>query len=104
MKLKLWAAFGALLAAMPAAQAQQPSRTPDPADPSAPVPPTVYQSALTGYAPAAKDLPAPDKTWRAANATVAGQPDHGAHHAPEPKPEPEQRKDEAAPQEHQKHH
>lgn len=114
MNFPLWVAFGALLAAMPAAQAQQPVRTPDPADPSAAVPATVYQSALAGYTPAPKDAPSPDKAWRAANDTVAGQPGHGAHgaHGAHSAPAPEPRTDEAprqatpaaAPHAHRKHH
>jgi hypothetical protein len=84
MHLQRWLAFGTLLAAALHAHAGQPTRAPDPADPAAAVPPTVYQSAMTGYTPAPKDVPAPDKAWRAANATVAGQPGHAGHHGPAP--------------------
>lgn len=84
MHLHRWVAFGTLLAAALHAHAGQPSRAPDPADPAATVPAITYQSALAGYAPAPKDTPAPDKAWRAANATVAGQPGHAGHHAPAP--------------------
>jgi len=108
MNFTLRVALGTLLAAMPIAQAQQPSRTPDPADPAAPVPPIVYQSALAGYTPGPKEAPSPDKLWRSANDIVAGQPGHGAHAAPAPEP----RKDEAprsgvpgtAPRKHHQHH
>jgi len=86
MHLQRWVAFGTLLAAAFHAHAGQPSRTPDPADPAAAVPAITYQSALAGYTPAAQDAPAPDKAWRAANATVAGQPGHAGHHAPPPPP------------------
>jgi hypothetical protein len=89
MKLKLWVASGTLLAATIGAHASQPSRAPDPSDPAAVVPATVYESALTGYAPAPKDAPTPDKAWRAANTTVAGQPGHAGHHAPAPEPRKE---------------
>ena len=97
MRFPVWAALGALLLAVPGAQAQQASRTSDPADPSAPVPPTVYQSALAGDTPAPKDGPAPDKAWRAANDSVAGQTGHGEHPAPAP------RKEEASQTPHRHH-
>lgn len=84
MHFPRWVAFGALLAAAFHAHAGQPSRTPDPADPAAAVPAITYQSALAGYTPVAKDAPTPDQAWRAANATVAGQPGHAGHHAPAP--------------------
>lgn len=93
MYLPRWVAFGTLLAATLCAHAAQPSRAPDPADPAVAVPAIVYQSALAGYTPAAKDAPTPDKAWRAANATVAGQPGHDMHHAPAS----EQRKEAAPP-------
>ena len=82
MHLQRWVAFGTLLAAALHAHAAQPSRASDPADPAALVPAITYQSALAGYTPAAKEAPAPDKAWRAANATVAGQPGHAGHHTP----------------------
>ncbi len=110
MNLKPWVALGALLHAL-GAQAQQPSRTPDPTDPSVAVPATVYQSVLTGYAPAEKDTPSPDKSWRAANDAVAGQPGHASHHAPapapaevQPKPQQQRPAPAAAPKDHHKHH
>lgn len=84
MHFPRWVAFGTLLAAAFHANAGQPSRTPDPADPAAAVPSIIYQSALAGYTPVAKDAPAPDKAWRAANATVGGQPGHAGHHPPAP--------------------
>lgn len=93
MKLKLWVAFGTLLAATIGAHAGQPSRAPDPSDPAAPVPATVYESAMRAYVSPPKDEPTPDKAWRAANTTVAGQPGHAGHHAPTP----ERRKDPAPP-------
>ena len=85
MKLKLWAAFGTLLAAALGAQAQQSTRTPDPADASVAVPPTGYVSAMTNHSPTVKGGVSPDKNWRAANAAVAdpsadaGHASHGAH-------------------------
>ena len=82
MHLQRWVAFGTLLAAALHTHAAQPSRAPDPADPAARVPAMTYQSALAGYSPAAKEAPAPDKAWRAANAAVAGQAGHAGHHAP----------------------
>lgn len=82
MHLPRWVAFGTLLCTALCAHAEQPSRASDPADPAAAVPAITYQSALAGYTPAPKDAPAPDKAWRAANATVAGQPGHAGHHAP----------------------
>jgi len=87
MNLKLWVALGTLLPAL-AAQARQPSRTPDPADPSVAVPATVYQPVLGADAPPAKDLPTPDKSWRAANDAVAGPPGHARHAAASPAPAP----------------
>lgn len=107
MKLKLWVAFGTLLAAALGAQAQQNSRTPDPADPSAAVPATVYASAMSGYTPAMKDgAPPPDKSWRAANDTVGGQTAHAAHQSPAPTAGETPRRTEpaAASTEHHKHH
>jgi hypothetical protein len=92
MHLQRWVAFGTLLAAAFHAHAGQPSRAPDPADPSAAVPAITYRSALAGYTPAAKEAPAPAKAWRAANASVAGQPGQAEHHAPAP-----QARKEAAP-------
>ena len=108
MNLKPWVALGALLPAL-AVQAQQPSRSPDPTDPSVAVPVTVYQSVLTGYASAEKDTPTPDKSWRAANDAVAGQPGHAGHHAPtpaevQPKAQPPRPAPAAAPKDHNKHH
>ena len=82
MHLQRWVAFGTLLAAALHTHAAQPSRAPDSADPAAHVPAITYQSALAGYSPAAKEAPAPDKAWRAANAAVAGQAGHAGHHAP----------------------
>lgn len=87
MHLPRWVAFGTLLAAALCTQAVQAAQPPDPADPAAAVPAIAYQSALAGYTPAAKEAPAPDKVWRAANAAVAGQPGHATHHAPAPAPE-----------------
>ncbi|WP_156885590.1 hypothetical protein [Massilia niastensis] len=87
MKLKLWAAIGAVLAVPFAAQAQQSHRAADPADPDVVVPPTVYESAIAGYSPLVQDTQAtPDKSWRAANEAVArsqGHAGHGAHHGAE---------------------
>ncbi len=112
MNLKPWAALGALLHAL-GAEAQQPSRTPDPTDPSVAVPATVYQSALTGFTPAEKTTATPDKSWRAANDVVAGQPGHAGHHAPapaqvpaqvQPQPQPQRPAPAAAPRDHHKHH
>lgn len=105
-------AFGALLSTALCAHAGQPSRTTDPADPAATVPAIDYQSALAGYTPAPKDAPAPDKAWRAANATVAGQPGHAGHHAPAPAAEREAAPAKPAPASpatapargHEKHH
>ena len=133
MKLKLWVAFGSLITAALGAQAQQNSRTPDPADPSATVPASVYASAMTGYTPAMRDAaPPPDKNWRPANDAVAGQSAHAGHgpapahtghgpapahaghgsvpahagHAPAPAPTQAPRRDAPAPAavEHHKHH
>lgn len=107
MKLMLWVAVGALLAALPAVHAQPPSRTPEPADPTAPVPPLAYQSALTGYAPAPKDAPSPDKAWRAANETVS-RTGHGAQHAAPSEPRKVEAQRPATPaapsRDHRKHH
>ena len=105
MNTKLWVALGTLLHAL-GAQAQQPSRTPDPTDPSVAVPATVYQSTLTASAPVAQDTPSPDKAWRAANDTVAGQPGHAGHHSPEPAPnqeKPQRAAPAAAPKDPHKH-
>ena len=107
MKLKLWVAFGTLLAAALGAQAQQNSRTPDPADPSVPVPATAYASAMSGYTPAMKDgAPSPDKSWRAANDAVGGQSTHTGHQSPAPAAAEAPRRTEpaAASTEHHKHH
>ena len=107
MKLKLWVAFGTLLAAALGAQAQQNSRTPDPADPSVAVPPTVYASAMSGHTPAMQDgVPPPDKSWRAANDAVGGQAAHAAHQsqAPAPGEAPRRAAPAAASTEHHKHH
>lgn len=79
MKLKLWAAFGTLFAAALGVQAQQNSRTPDPADASVVVPPTNYVSVMTNYSPTVKRGVSPDKNWRAANAAVADQSAHAGH-------------------------
>ena len=111
MNLKPWVALGALLPAL-AVQAQQPSRSPDPTDPTDPsvaVPATMYQSVLTGYAPAEKDTPTPDKSWRAANDAVAGQPGHAGHHTPaptqaQPQSQAQRPTPAAAPKDHDKHH
>ncbi len=107
MKLKLWVAFGTLLTAVLGAQAQQNSRTPDPADPSVAVPATVYASAMSGYTPAMKDgVPPPDKSWRAANDAVGGQTAHAGHQSPAPAPGDAPRRAEpaAASAEQHKHH
>lgn len=110
MHLQRWVAFGTLLAAAVHAHAGQPSPAPDPADPAAAVPATVYQSALAGYTPAPKDAPTPDKAWRGANATVAGQPGHAGHHAPSPEVPKEAQPAKPAPakpapaHEHHQHH
>lgn len=106
MTRKLWVAFGALLAAALGAQAQQSAPKPDPADPAAAVPATVYSSALSGYTPAMKDgAPPPDQAWRAANDAVGGQSAHAGHSMPAPAAGEAQRKTgpAAAPTEH-KHH
>lgn len=97
MHLHRWVAFGTLLAAAFHAHAGQPSRTPDPADPAAPVPAIIYQSALAGYTSTDKAAPPPDKAWRAANATVAGQPGHAGHHAPAAEPRKESAPSKPAP-------
>jgi len=107
MKLKLWVAFGTLLAAALGAQAQQNSRTLNPADPSAAVPVTVYASAMSGYTPAMKDgAPPPDKSWRAANDVVGGQTAHAAHQpqAPATSDAPRRAEPAATSTEHHKHH
>lgn len=90
MNLKHWGASGILLAAALGAQAQQhvhttaPAKLADPADAGIAVPAAAYVSAMSGYASAQKDLPSPDKAWRAANETVAGQSGHAGHQAPAP--------------------
>lgn len=62
------AAMAALLLALaPAVGAQPPSARPDPLDPTAAVPPTVYRSPLAGYR-ALRDQPV--GSWREANDTV----------------------------------
>lgn len=107
MKLTPWVAFGTLFAAALGAQAQQNAPAPDPADPSAAVPATVYLSAMSGHTPAMKNgTPPPDKSWRAANDAVGGQGAHAGHHAPAPAPsEAPRRIEPAAPApEHHKHH
>lgn len=108
MHLKTWAAFGILLSAALGAQAQQASRTPDPADPSAAVPATTYVSVLTGVTSAQSGSPSPDKAWRAANDTVAGQPGHAGHHSQAPEARQDDAPPKAAPvsppQDHHKHH
>lgn len=107
MKLKLWVAFGTLLAAALGAQAQQNSRTPDPADPSAAVPATVYASAMSGYTPAMTGgVPPPDKSWRAANDTVGAPNAHAGHQSPAPAPGEAPRRIEPAKSstDHHKHH
>jgi hypothetical protein len=64
---------GVLLAASFCAQAEPSTRTPNPLDPNAPVPAPAHDSALSGYARFSADASAtPDKTWRRANDTVAG--------------------------------
>ncbi|MEH6434762.1 hypothetical protein [Massilia sp. DD77] len=101
MKLTLWAAIGALLAAPLAAHAQPTQRAPDPADPKAAVAPLVFESVIA--MPPAQDEAAqtPDKRWRAANDALGSRPghvhDHGAPAAPAPAPAP-------APVDHGKHH
>ncbi|MEN3275731.1 MAG: hypothetical protein V7631_1521 [Massilia sp.] len=76
------AILGVLLAAPLAALAQQPLRTPDPADPGAAVPPIVYESAFSRPAAAPQDgQPTPDKAWRAANDAVASAASEHAGHA-----------------------
>jgi hypothetical protein len=71
---------GGLLAASLGAQAGQSTRPPDPLDPldpNAPVPALAYDSALRAYARSSADASAtPDKTWRRANDTVAGNAGH----------------------------
>lgn len=89
MKHKLWLAFAALCAAALGAQAQQSTRTPDPADSSVAVPATVYESVLSGQVPHATDKQTPDQAWRAANDAVAAQPGHGGHHSAAPAPSQE---------------
>ena len=89
MKHTLWAAVGAALLAAPLAA--QPQRAADPADPGAAVAPLVYESVI--LAPPAQETGTPDRRWRAANATVAGQPGHEHGAAPAP-----------APAEHGQHH
>lgn len=83
MKRKQWLALCTLLAALAGAQAAQSSPRPDPADPGVAVPPPAYVSAMKDYLPAMKDGgPTPDRSWRAANAAVAGQNPHAGHQAP----------------------
>ena len=89
MKLTLWAAIGALLAAPLAAQAQPPQRAPasaNPADPNAAVAPLVYESVIAAAPRQDSAAATPDKRWRAANDAIGGQPghDHGAQAAPAP--------------------
>ena len=83
MKLTLWAAIGALLAAPLAAQ---PQRAADPADPGAAVAPLVYESVIAAAPRQDSAAATPDKRWRAANDAIGGQPghDHGAPAAPAP--------------------
>lgn len=79
----LAAAIGALLALPMYAQAQQSRPSADPADPSVSVPPTVYESVIARSSPVPQDgQTTPDKSWRAANDTVAGTPGHAGHGAP----------------------
>ncbi len=107
MKLKLWVAFGTLLAAALGVQAQQNSRTPDGAEPSVAVPAIAYNSALSGYTAAMKvGEPSPDKSWRAANDVVGGQSTHSGHESPAPAAGEEPRRTEPAapPTAHHKHH
>ena len=76
--LILATAAGVLLAASFCAQAGQSPRAPDPLDPKAPVPALAYDSALAGHArPGADAAATPDKNWRRANDTVAGNAGHG---------------------------
>jgi hypothetical protein len=64
---------GGLLAASLGAQAEPSARPPNPRDPKARVPALAYDSALRAYARSSADASAtPDKTWRRANDTVAG--------------------------------
>jgi hypothetical protein len=68
---------GGLLAASLGAQAGQSASPPNPLDPKAPVPALAYDSALRAYARSSADASAtPDKTWRRANDTVAGNAGH----------------------------
>lgn len=83
----LAAAIGALLVLPMYAQAQQSRPLADPADAAAAVPPTVYESVIARSLPAPQEAQTPDKSWRAANNTVAGAPGHAGHaaHGSEPK-------------------
>lgn len=109
MNLQQWIAVGALLSASLTAHAGQPTRTPDPANPSAEVPAIIYVSVLDGNTAAPLKTPTPDKLWRAANEVVGAQSNHAMHHqhvpAPAPTPVPMERKSEAQDQHQQhKHH
>lgn len=98
MKLTLWAAIGALLAAPLAAQAQPTRRAPEsanPADPNAAVAPLVYESVIAAPPPQDSAAATPDKRWRAANDAIGGQPGHGHDHGAPAAP---------APVDHGKHH
>ncbi|MBQ5946083.1 hypothetical protein [Massilia sp. ST3] len=97
MKLTLWAAIGALLAAPLAAHSQPTRHAPDPADPNAAVAPLVFESVIA--VPPARDEAArtPDQRWRAANDAAGGLPGHTHDKGLPPPPDP-------APAGHGKHH
>ena len=70
---------GVLLAASLGAQARQPERAPSPLDSNAPVPALAYDSALRSHPrPGADAAVTPDKNWRRANDTVAGNAGTGS--------------------------
>lgn len=99
MKRKQWLALCTQLAALAGAQAEHSSPRPDPADPGVAVPPPAYVSAMKDYLPAMKDEgPPPDRSWRAANAAVAGQNPHAGHQAPAPGSAPASAPAQPAPQ------
>lgn len=63
------------IAALPfAASAQEQRQSATAASPDAPVKPLTYASAFQDYRPAADSKVSPDKSWRAANASVTDKP------------------------------
>jgi hypothetical protein len=67
-------AFAGYIAIIVVAQA---ASIADPSDPATPVSNTPYESAFQTYQPAESNSMSPDKEWRAANAALANEPDHG---------------------------